>query len=140
MTFNKKLLSTLLLFFFTTSFFEGMIIKSLATCQGPSRQKHIKFVMTLTGGPFQVCFAIVGQNPVYLTLFILHEQCYSDLLFVLVSIFYLHGNFEGSTVGRGSLQFFLIIDAGQFSTVSWGNWFVLQSFFCARVILHVFDY
>ena len=54
---NKKLLLTL--FFFTTSFFEGMIIKLLATCQGPSHQKHIKFVMTLTGAKFQVCFAII---------------------------------------------------------------------------------
>ena len=88
-----------------------MIINSLATCKGPSRQKHIKFVMTLTGAPFQVCFAIIGQNPVYLTLFILYEQYYKDLLLVLVSIFYLHGNFEGSPVGRGSLQFLLIIDA-----------------------------
>ena len=56
---NKKLLLTSF-FFFTTSFFEGMIIKLLATCQGPSRQKHIKFVMTLTGAEFQVCFAIIG--------------------------------------------------------------------------------
>ena len=37
-----------------------MIIKLLATCQGPSRRKHIKFVMTLTGAEFQVCFAIIG--------------------------------------------------------------------------------
>ena len=36
MTLNKKLLLTSLLFLFTTSFIEGMIIKSLATCQGPS--------------------------------------------------------------------------------------------------------
>ena len=63
-------LLTLLLLFFTTSFFEGMIIKSLVACHEPSRQKHIKFVMTLTRVPFQACFAIVGQNPVYLTLFI----------------------------------------------------------------------
>ena len=111
MTLNKKLLLTLLVFFYT-SFFEGMIIKSLATCQGPSCQKHIKFVMTLTGLPLQVCFAIVDQNPVYLTLFSLYEQYYKHLLFVLVSIFYLHGNFEGSPVGRGSLQFLLLIDAG----------------------------
>ena len=110
MTLNKKLLLTLLLFFYRL-IFEGMIIKSLATCQGPSRLKLIKFVMTLTGAPFQVCFAIVRQSPVYLTLFILYEQ-YNDLLFVLVSIFYLHGNFEGSPVGRGSLQFLLLIDAG----------------------------
>ena len=79
MTLNKKLLLTLLVFFYT-SFFEGMIIKSLATCQGPSWQKHIKFVMTLTGVPFQVCLAIVGQNPVYLTLFSLYEQYYKHLL------------------------------------------------------------
>ena len=88
-----------------------MIIKSLAICQGPYHQKHIKFVMALTGAPFQVCFAIVGQNSVYLTLFILYEQYYKDLLLVLVSIFYLHGNFECSPVGRGSLQFLLLIDA-----------------------------
>ena len=88
-----------------------MIIKSLATCQGPSRRKHIKFVMTLTGAPFQDCFAIAGQSPVYLTFFILYGQYYNHLLFVLVSIFYLHGNFEGSPVGRGSLQFLLLIDA-----------------------------
>ena len=132
MTLNKKLLSTLLLyFFFTTSFFGGMIIKSLTTCQGPSRQKHIKFVMTLTGAPFQVCFAIVGQNPVYLTLFIFYKQYYNDLLVAFVSIFYLHGNFEGSPVGPGCLQFLLLFDAGYFSTVSWRNWFVLQSFLCA---------
>ena len=112
MTLNKKLLLTLLLFLFTTSFVEGMMIKSLATCQGPSRRKHIKFVMTLTGGPFQVCFAIIGQNPAYLTLFILYGQCYNNLLSVLVSIFYLHGDFEGSPVGRESLQFLLLIDAG----------------------------
>ena len=74
MTLNKKLLLTLVLFFFTTSYFESVIIKSLATCQGPSCQKYITFVMTLTGGPFQVCFPIVGQNPVYLRLFILYEQ------------------------------------------------------------------
>ena len=92
MTLNKKLLLTLFLFFFTTSFFEGMIIKSLATCQRPC-QKHIKFVMTLTGVPFQVYFAIVGQNPNHLTLFSLYEQYYKHILFVLVSIFYLHGNF-----------------------------------------------
>ena len=47
---------------------EGMIIKLLATCQGPSRRNHIKFVMALTGAPFQDCFAIIGQNPVCLTL------------------------------------------------------------------------
>ena len=87
-----------------------MIIKSLATCQRPC-QKHIKFVMTLTGVPFQFYFAIVGQNPNHLTLFSLYEQYYKHLLFVLVSIFYLHGNFEGSPVGRGSLQFLLLIDA-----------------------------
>ena len=112
MTLNKNLLLTLSLFFFTTSFFEGMIIKSLATCQGPSCQKHIKFVMTLTELPLQVCFAIVGQNPVYLTLFSLYEQYYKHLLFVLVSIFYLHGSFEGSPLGRGRFQFLLLIDAG----------------------------
>ena len=67
--------------------------------------------MTPTGAPFQVCFAIVGQNPIYLTLFILCEQYYDDL-FVLVSMFYLHGTSEGSPVGRGSLQFVLLIDAG----------------------------
>ena len=100
MDMTKKLLLTLLLFLFTTSFFEGTIIKSLATCPGPSRRKHIKFVMTFTEVPFQVCFAIVGQNPVYLMLFTLYRQYYNDLLFVLVSIFYLHGNFEGSPMGR----------------------------------------
>ena len=47
-----------------------------------------------------------------LTLFSLYEKYYKHLLFVLVSIFYLHGNFEGSAVGRGSLQFLLLIDAG----------------------------
>ena len=67
--------------------------------------------MALTGVPFQVCFALVGQNPVYMTLFISYKQYYNDLLFVLVSIFYLHGNFEGSRVGRGSLQFLLLTDA-----------------------------
>ena len=36
MTLNKKLLLTLLLFLFNTSFFESMIIKLLATCQGSS--------------------------------------------------------------------------------------------------------
>ena len=36
MTLNKKLLLTLLLFLITTSVLEGMIIKSLATCQGSS--------------------------------------------------------------------------------------------------------
>ena len=46
-----------------------------------------------------------------MTLFILYKQYYNDLLFVLVSIFYLHGNFEGSRVGRGSLQFLLLTDA-----------------------------
>ena len=102
MTLNKKLLLTLVLFFFTTSYFESVIIKSLATCQGPSCQKYITFVMTLTGGPFQVCFPIVGQNPVYLNLYI----C------ILVSMLCLHGNFEGSPVGRGSLQFFLLVNAG----------------------------
>ena len=87
MILNKKLLLTLLLFSFTTSLFEGMIIKLLATCQGSSRQKHIKFVMTLTRAPFQVCSVIVGQNPVYLTLFILYEQYYNDFLFVLFQYF-----------------------------------------------------
>ena len=77
MTLNKKLLLTLLLLLFTPSFFEGIIIKSLSTCQGPSQQKHIKFVMTLTEAPFQVCFPIVGQNLVYMTLFILYEQYYN---------------------------------------------------------------
>ena len=47
-----------------------------------------------------------------LTLFSLYEKCYKHLLFVLVSIFNLHGNFEGSPVGRGSLQSLLLIDAG----------------------------
>ena len=112
MTLIKKLLLTLLLFLFTTSFFEGRIIKLLATCLGPSRRKHIKFAMTFTRAPFQVCLATVGQSPVYLTLFILYGQYYNDLLFVLVSIFYLHGNFEGSPVGQGGLQFLLLIDAG----------------------------
>ena len=106
MTLIKKLSLTLLLFLCTTSFFECRIIKLLATCQAPSRRKHIKFVMTLTRAPFQVCFAIVGQSPVYLTLLILYGQYYNDLLFVLVSIFYLHGNFEGSPVGRGVFNFF----------------------------------
>ena len=55
-----------------------MIIKLLATCQRPSSRKHIKFVMTLTRAPFQVCFAIVGQNPVYFTLLILYGQYYND--------------------------------------------------------------
>ena len=68
--------------------------------------------MTLTVVPFQVCFAIAGQDPIYLTLLSLYKQYYKDLLFVLVSIFNLHGNFEGSPVGRGSLQFFLLLDAG----------------------------
>ena len=90
MTLIKKLLLTLLLFLFTTSFFEDRIVKLSATCQGPSRRKHINFVMTLTRAPFQVCVAIVRQSPVYLTLFILHGQYHNDLLFVLVSIFYLH--------------------------------------------------
>ena len=109
MTLNKKLLLTLLLFF-TILFFEGMIIKSLAPRQGPSRQKHIKFVMTLNGVPFQVCIAIVGENPAYLALFISYEQYYKDLLFIFVSVFFLHGNFEGSPVGRRSIQFLLLID------------------------------
>ena len=56
-------------------------------------------LMTLTRAPFQICFAIVGQNPVYLTLFILYGQYHNDLLFALVSIFYLHGNFKDSPVG-----------------------------------------
>ena len=47
-----------------------------------------------------------------LTLFSLYEKYYKHLLFVLVSIFNLHGNFEGSPVGRGSLQSLLLIDAG----------------------------
>ena len=47
-----------------------------------------------------------------LTLFSLYKKYYKHLLFVLVSIFYLHGNFEGSPVGRGSLEFLLLIDAG----------------------------
>ena len=46
------------------------------------------------------------------SLAILYKQYDKDLLLVLVSIFYLHGNFEGSPVGRGSLQFLLLIDAG----------------------------
>ena len=83
MTLKKKLLLTLLLSLFTTSFIEGKIIKLLATCQGPSQRRHIKFLMTLT----RVCFAIVGQIPVCLTLFILCRQYYNDLLFILVSIF-----------------------------------------------------
>ena len=112
MTLNKKLLLTLLLLLFTTSFFEGIIVKSLSTCQGPSHQNHIKFVMALTGAPFQVCFAIAEQNLVYMTLFILYGQYDNVSLFALVSIFYLHGNFKGSPVGRGSLQFLLLIDAG----------------------------
>ena len=68
-------------------------------------------MMTLTGAPSQICFAVNGQNPAYLLLFILYGQNYSDLLFVLVSIFYLHGNLKGSPVGRGSLLNFLLIDA-----------------------------
>ena len=56
-TLNKKLLLTLLLFLFTTSFFDTMIIKSLATFQRPSRR--VNQMMTLTGAPFQVCFAII---------------------------------------------------------------------------------
>ena len=43
-------------------------------------------------------------------LVILYGQYFNDLLFVLVSIFYLHGNFKGSPVGRVSLQFLLLID------------------------------
>ena len=58
-----------------------MIIKSIANCQAPSLRKHIKFMMALTVVPFQVCFAIIGPNPVYLTLFILYGQYYNDLLF-----------------------------------------------------------
>ena len=112
MTLIKKLLLTLLLFLFTTRVFEGRIIKLLSTCREPSRRKHITFVMTLTRAPFQVCFAIIGQSPAYLTLFISYGQYYNDLLFVLVSIFSLYGNFEGSHVGRGGLQFLLLIDAG----------------------------
>ena len=113
MTLIKKLLLTLLLFLFTTSFFEGRIIKLLATCQGPSRQKHIKFVMTLTRAPFQVCFAIVGQSPVYLTLFILNTDNIITIYYLFwFQCFTLHGNFEGSPMGRGGLQFLLLIDAG----------------------------
>ena len=51
------------------------------------------------------------MRAVYLTLFSLYGQ-YKHLLFVLVSMFYLHGNFEGSPVGRGSLEFLLLIAAG----------------------------
>ena len=51
------------------------------------------------------------MRTVYLTLFGLYGQ-YKHLFFVLVSIFYLHGNSEGSPVGRGSLQFLLLIYAG----------------------------
>ena len=68
-------------------------------------------MVTLTRAQFQVCFAIVGQSLVYLMLFILYEQYYNDLLFVLVSIFYLHRIFEGSPVGQESLQFLLLINA-----------------------------
>ena len=87
-----------------------MIIKSIANCQAPSLRKHIKFMMALTVVPFQVCFAIIGPNPVYLTLFILYGQYYNDLLFVLVPLFYLHGSLEDSPVDRGCLQFFLLND------------------------------
>ena len=110
-TLNKKLLLTLLLILITISFFKGVIIKSIANCQAPSLRKHIKFVMALTVAPFQVCFAIIGPNSVYLTLFILYGQCYNDLLFDLVPIFYLHGSLEDSPVDRGGLQFFLLNDA-----------------------------
>ena len=69
-------------------------------------------LMTLTRAPFQIYFAIVGQTPVYLALFILHGQYHNDLLFALASIFYLHGYFEGSPVSRGNMEFFLLIDVG----------------------------
>ena len=70
MALTKKLLLTLLLFLFTASAFEGMIIKSLAAaCQGYSQRKYIKLVLILTGALFQVCFIIIGKDPVYLTLF-----------------------------------------------------------------------
>ena len=82
--------------------------------------------MMFTGGPFQICFVIVGHKRVYLTLFILYRY-YKDLLFVLVSKLYLHG----SPVCQGSLLIFLLIDDGYFNTVSWRNWFVLQSLLCA---------
>ena len=116
-----------------------MIRKSSATCQGPSRRKHIKFMMTLTEAPFQVYFATVEQNAVYLKLFILYGQ-YNDFLFALVSIFYLHGNFEDSPLSRGSLQFLLLIDASWFGALSLRNWVVLQSFLRVWLMLHIFNY
>ena len=140
MTLKKKLLLTLLLFLFTTSFFEGMISKSLANCQEPSRRNHIKFVMTLTEALFQVCLLSLCRILFTWNLYFICSLFYNDLLFVLVSVFYLHGNFEGNSAGQLNLQFLLLIDAGCFSTESWINWFVLQSFLCAWLMLHVFDY
>ena len=103
MTSNRKLLLTLLLLLLTTSLFEGIIIKSLATCQGSSRRKHITFVMTLIGVPSGLFCYRWAEPCFFLTLFILRGQYYNELLFALVSKFYLHGNFEGSPVGRGGI-------------------------------------
>ena len=67
--------------------------------------------MTFTGAPFQVCFAINGQNHGYLALFISYGY-FNDLLFVLAPIFYLHEHPEGGYMGQLSLLIFLLIDVG----------------------------
>ena len=83
MVLNKKSILTLLLFLFDGSFFESTIVKSLATCDRDLPSKSTSSLMMLTKVRFQVCFAIIGQNPVYLTLFIAYGQHYNVLLFVL---------------------------------------------------------
>ena len=83
MVLNKKLILTLLLFLFDRSFFESTIVKSLATCDRDLPSKSTSSLMMLTEVRFQVCFAIIGPSPVYLTLFISYGQYYNVLLFVL---------------------------------------------------------
>ena len=128
MTSNRKLLLTLLLLLLTTSLFEGIIIKSLATCQGPSRRKHITFVMTLTGVPSGLfCYRWAEPCFFWRSLF-----CVDNIITIYLFWFQ---NF----IYMGILRVVPWVE-GVFSTVSWRNWFVPQSLLCAWLILPVFNY